>query len=92
MAGRCDPGRRVIGWRYERWPRAPAIRNSPSVGRVAATGLIVAESLIRRRIRRIVAIGSDAPPRVAEFETYAMWIGRESRRHQHGLSRTSGRA
>jgi putative OPT family oligopeptide transporter len=68
-----------IGWLYERWAgRAGNPEFAKRMGVLAATGLIVGESLFGVTFAGIVAAsGSDAPLAVVgeDFETYAMWIG-----------------
>ena len=67
-----------LGWLYERGPAGPPIRNSPRMGVLAATGLIVGESLFGVAFAGIVAAsGSDAPLALVgeHIETYAIWIG-----------------
>jgi putative OPT family oligopeptide transporter len=69
----------VIGHVYERW--AKRTRNpefAQRMGVLAATGLIVGESLFGVAFAGIVAgSGSDAPLALAgeHFETYATWLG-----------------
>jgi putative OPT family oligopeptide transporter len=68
----------VIGWSYNRWAARqadPAF--AERMGVLAATGLIVGESLFGVAFAGIVAAsGSDAPLAVVgdHFETYARWI------------------
>ena len=68
-----------IGWLYEGWAeRAGNPDFARRMGVLAATGLIVGESLFGVAFAGIVAAsGSDAPLAVvgARFETFAMWIG-----------------
>src|SRR5688572_17999670 len=68
-----------IGWRYERWAERTANAEfAKRMGVLAATGLIVGESLFGVAFAGIVAAsGSDAPLAVVGegFETYALWIG-----------------
>jgi putative OPT family oligopeptide transporter len=68
-----------IGWLYESWAeRAGNPEFAKRMGVLAATGLIVGESLFGVAFAGIVAAsGSDAPLAVVgqQFETYAMWIG-----------------
>jgi putative OPT family oligopeptide transporter len=68
-----------IGWLYEGWAvRAGNPEFARRMGVLAATGLIVGESLFGVAFAGIVAAsGSDAPLAVVggHFETYAMWIG-----------------
>jgi putative OPT family oligopeptide transporter len=68
-----------IGWTYESWAeRASRPEFAKRLGVLAATGLIVGESLFGVGFAGIVAAsGSDAPLAVVggHFETYAMWIG-----------------
>jgi putative OPT family oligopeptide transporter len=68
-----------IGWRYERWAeRAGNPEFAKRMGILAATGLIVGESLFGVAFAGIVAAsGSDAPLAVVgeQFETVARWIG-----------------
>jgi putative OPT family oligopeptide transporter len=69
----------LIGWLYDGW--ADRVRNpefAKRLGVLAATGLIVGESLFGVAFAGIVAAsGSDAPLAIAgeNFETFAMWIG-----------------
>jgi len=69
----------LIGWMYEGWAahaRRPDF--AARLGVLAATGLIVGESLFGVAFAGIVAAsGSDAPFAVVggHFETYARWIG-----------------
>ncbi len=69
----------LIGWLYEGWAeRAGNPEFAKRMGVLAATGLIVGESLFGVAFAGIVAAsGSDAPLAVVagHFETYAMWIG-----------------
>jgi len=68
-----------IGWLYERWAeRTGNPEFAKRMGVLAATGLIVGESLFGVTFAGIVAAsGSDAPLAVVgeHFETYALWIG-----------------
>ena len=68
-----------LGWLYERGPtRAANPEFARRMGVLAATGLIVGESLFGVAFAGIVAAsGSDAPLAVVgeHFETYAIWIG-----------------
>jgi putative OPT family oligopeptide transporter len=68
-----------IGWRYERWAGHTGNPEfARRMGVLAATGLIVGESLFGVTFAGIVAAsGSDAPLAVVDqgFETYARWIG-----------------
>jgi putative OPT family oligopeptide transporter len=69
----------LIGWLYERWAeRTGNPEFGKRMGVLAATGLIVGESLFGVTFAGIVAAsGSDAPLAVVgeHFERYAMWIG-----------------
>ena len=69
----------LIGWIYDGWAeRAGKPEFAKRIGVLAATGLIVGESLFGVAFAGIVAAsGSDAPLAVVgeHFETYAMWIG-----------------
>jgi putative OPT family oligopeptide transporter len=68
-----------VGWRYERWAaRTGNPEFAKRMGVLAATGLIVGESLFGVAFAGIVAAsGNDAPLAVVGegFEPYAMWIG-----------------
>jgi putative OPT family oligopeptide transporter len=68
-----------IGWRYESWAeRTSNPEFAKRMGVLAATGMIVGESLFGVAFAGIVAAsGSDAPLAVVgeHFETYAMWMG-----------------
>ena len=68
-----------IGWLYDGWAeRASSPEFAKRMGVLAATGLIVGESLFGVTFAGIVAAsGSDAPLAVVgeHFEIYAMWIG-----------------
>ena len=69
----------LIGWLYEGWAdRASNPEFAKRMGVLAATGLIVGESLFGVAFAGIVAAtASDAPLSVVgeHFETYAVWIG-----------------
>jgi putative OPT family oligopeptide transporter len=68
-----------IGWLYEGWAdRTSSPEFAKRMGVLAATGLIVGESLFGVAFAGIVAAsGSDAPLAVVgeHFETYAVWAG-----------------
>jgi putative OPT family oligopeptide transporter len=68
-----------LGWQYERWSaRASNPEFARRMGVLAATGLIVGESLFGVAFAGIVAAsGSDVPLAIVgeHFETYALWIG-----------------
>jgi len=69
----------LLGWFYERWADRQANPESAKrMGVLAATGLIVGESLLGVAFAGAVAFtGSDAPLAVvgADFEHAAQWIG-----------------
>ena len=69
----------AIGWLYDKWAEgASSPEFAKRMGVLAATGLIVGESLFGVTFAAIVAAsGSDAPLAVVgeQFEIYAMWIG-----------------
>jgi putative OPT family oligopeptide transporter len=69
----------IIGWLYDGWTgRAGNPEFAKRLGVLAATGLIVGESLFGVAFAGIVAAsGNDAPLAAVgeQFETYAMWIG-----------------
>jgi putative OPT family oligopeptide transporter len=69
----------LMGWLYDGWAgRTSNPEFARRIGVLAATGLIVGESLFGVAFAGIVAAsGSDAPLAVVgeRFETYAMWIG-----------------
>ena len=69
----------LIGWLYDGWStRTGNPEFAKRIGVLAATGLIVGESLFGVTFAGIVAAsGSDTPLAVVgkQFETYAMWSG-----------------
>jgi putative OPT family oligopeptide transporter len=69
----------LIGWRYDNWAdRSSQPEFAKRMGVLAATGLIVGESLFGVAFAGIVAVsGSDAPLAVVgeSFDTYAMVVG-----------------
>jgi putative OPT family oligopeptide transporter len=69
----------LLGWLYERWADRQANPEfTKRMGVLAATGLIVGESLLGVAFAGVVAVtGSDAPLAIvgASFEHAAQWIG-----------------